>query len=63
MFGMTKIRLDKGLFLRADVLARAKGYSDVHEFVAHVLERELAGLAAADVELATQRLRGLGYLE
>ena len=58
-----KIRLEKGLLARAKRYADLAGYSSVDEFVAHVLEKELATLDAADSEEEIRKkLKGLGYI-
>lgn len=64
MFDEKKIRLEKDLWERVKQFAAAAGYSSPDEFVAHVLERELAGLQAADSnEDIRRKLKGLGYIE
>ena len=47
MFGDKKISLDKDLWERVKRFAALAGYSSADEFVAHVLEKELAGLRAS----------------
>ena len=62
MFG-PKIKLDRQLFERVTKMAKLSGYSSVDEFVAHVLEKELAGLDdAASEEEIKKKLEGLGYI-
>lgn len=58
------IKLNKDLMARVRKCSEAAGYSSAEEFVAHVLERELAKLedAGADEEIV-KRLKGLGYLD
>jgi hypothetical protein len=64
MFDEKKIRLDKELWERVRRFAGVAGYSSPDEFVAHVLEKELAGLKAADTdENIRKKLKGLGYIE
>lgn len=64
MFDGKKIRLDRELWNRVQRLAVVAGYSSPDEFVAHVLEKELAGLQAADSDEDIRRkLKGLGYIE
>ena len=64
MFDEKKIRLDKELWERVRRFAQVAGYSSPDEFVAHVLEKELAGLQAADTdENIRKKLKGLGYIE
>lgn len=61
---MSKIKLDPGLYERAQRAATAAGYSSVDEFIAHCIENELAKQQAdaAEGQVADQ-LRGLGYIE
>ena len=62
MFG-PKIKLDKDLFERIKKVAQVSGYSSPDEFVAHVLEKELANLDdAGSEEEIKKRLQGLGYI-
>jgi hypothetical protein len=64
MFGDKKITLDKDLWERVKRFAALAGYSSPDEFVAHVLEKELAGLQASDSdENIRKKLKGLGYIE
>lgn len=64
MFGDKKISLDKELWERVKRFATLAGYSSADEFVAHVLEKELAGLKATDSdENIRKKLKGLGYIE
>jgi hypothetical protein len=59
-----KIKLDPSLYERLRAAAKVAGYSDVEEFVRHVLERELSRLEqAGGDERVEERLRGLGYIE
>jgi hypothetical protein len=63
MFGGDKIKLDKALLERAKKFASAAGYSSVDEFIAHLVEKELAKLeGAGDDEEVKKRLKGLGYI-
>ena len=62
MFGRG-IKLDKALLARAKRLADLAGYSSVDEFVAHVLEKELAKVEGAESEEdLKKKLKGLGYI-
>jgi len=63
MFGGPKIKLDKDLFERITKVAKVSGYASVDEFVAHVLEKELANIedAGSDEEIK-KKLEGLGYI-
>jgi hypothetical protein len=64
MFTEKKIHLDKDLWERVRKFAEVAGYSSPDEFVAHVLEKELAGLQATDSdENIRKKLKGLGYIE
>ncbi len=62
MFG-SRIKLDKALLARVKRFADLAGYSSVDEFVAHVLEKELAKFEGADSEEEIKKkLKGLGYI-
>lgn len=57
------IRLDKTLLARVKRYADLAGYASVDEFVAHVLEKELASIDSADSEEdIRKKLKGLGYI-
>ena len=59
-----KIKIDPGLFQRAQRVAEASGYSSVDELVHHAIETELKRLQVEDAEQqVTDQLRGLGYVE
>jgi hypothetical protein len=61
---MAKIKIDSNLFSRLKDVAAAAGYSDVQEFIIHMIEKELEKIESADDSQTIQeRLRGLGYLE
>ncbi len=61
---MSKIKLDSGLYDRAQRAASAAGYSTVDEFIAHCIENELQKLQTDDAESqVSDQLRGLGYIE
>jgi hypothetical protein len=61
--GKEKIKLDKKLAEKVRKYAELSGYSSVEEFVAHVLEREMAKIEEADSEEEIKKkLKGLGYL-
>jgi hypothetical protein len=63
MFGGDKVKLDKALLERARKFASAAGYSSVDEFIAHLVEKELATLeSAGDDDEVKKRLKGLGYI-
>ena len=62
MFG-PKIKIDKDLFERVKKVAKVSGYASTDEFVAHVLEKELANLDdAGSEEEIKKKLEGLGYI-
>jgi hypothetical protein len=62
MFG-SGIKLDKALLVRVKRCADAAGYSSVDEFVAHVLEKEIASIEQSDSEAdIKKKLKGLGYI-
>ena len=64
MFSDKKISLEKELWERVKRFAAIAGYSSADEFVAHVLEKELAGLKATDSDdNIRKKLKGLGYIE
>jgi hypothetical protein len=57
------IKLDKALVAKAKRYADLAGYSSVEEFIAHVLEKELAKLEGSDSEEEIRKkLKGLGYI-
>ena len=62
--GKKTIKIDKQLYQRLAEAAERAGYSSLDELIAHVLEREVAGLEVqSDAEQVEQQLRGLGYIE
>jgi hypothetical protein len=64
MFGGNKIKLDKDLMERLEKASELAGYSSVHEFIVHVLEKELSQIdegGSSDEEIK-KRLEGLGYI-
>jgi metal-responsive CopG/Arc/MetJ family transcriptional regulator len=62
MFG-SGIKLDKALLARVKRYSDLAGYSSVDEFVAHVLEKELAKFEDSDSEEdIKKKLKGLGYI-
>jgi hypothetical protein len=57
------IKLDKALVARAKRYADLAGYSSVEEFIAHVVDKELAKLEGSDSEEEIKKkLKGLGYI-
>lgn len=61
MFG-PKIKLTPELYKRAKARAEELGYSDVTEYVEHLLEKDLAPLSKEEEGLLEERLKGLGYM-
>jgi len=62
MFG-SGLKLDKALVARAKRYSDLAGYSSVEEFIAHVIEKELAKLEGSDSEEEIKKkLKGLGYI-
>jgi metal-responsive CopG/Arc/MetJ family transcriptional regulator len=63
MFGSNSVKIDKHLLAKVKRYADLAGYSSVNEFVAHVLEKEIAKLNESDSEEEIKKkLKGLGYL-
>jgi hypothetical protein len=68
MFG-NRIKIEDELFEKVKQCAAAAGYSSPDEFVAHVLEKEIARRQAPaeddrdPTEEVKKRLQGLGYIE
>ena len=61
---MAKIKIDSNLLTRAKKATEAAGYSSVEEFVAHIIEKELAKYEADQAdEKVVDQLRGLGYIQ
>ena len=53
----------KALVARAKRYSDLAGYSSVEEFIAHVIEKELAKLEGSDSEEEIKKkLKGLGYI-
>jgi len=60
---MAKIKIDDDLYRRLEKCAATAGYSGTEEFIAHMLEKAVAGMDAGDdPEKVKEKLRGLGYL-
>ena len=60
---VAKVKIDKGLYEKVKKYSEMAGYSSVDEFVAHALEKELAGLEEGDSEEEIKKkLEGLGYI-
>ncbi len=61
---VVKVKIDSGLFDRAKRAAEAAGYSDVEEFIANCIEKEIQRLKIEEQEgQVSDQLRGLGYIE
>lgn len=61
---MAKIKIDSNLRDRLKKAAEKVGYSNVEEFITHIIEKELSKIEAADDDATvTDRLRGLGYID
>lgn len=61
---MAKVKIDSNLFDRLKSAAEVAGYSDMEEFLTHIIEKELAKYEEADEQNKTaDQLRGLGYIE
>ena len=61
---MVKIKIESGLFDRAKRAAVTAGYSDVEEFIANCIEKEIQRLKVEEEEgQVSDQLRGLGYIE
>jgi hypothetical protein len=64
IFSRDSVKIGKTLLERARASAAAAGYSSVEEFVAHCVEKELAGIEEAEArDAVVKQLKGLGYLE
>ena len=59
---MSKIELNPELVERARQRARQAGYSSLEEYVAHLIEKDLAQLSPEEDAAVVERLKGLGYL-
>jgi hypothetical protein len=58
-----KVKIDKSLLYKVRKYAELSGYSSVEEFIAHVLEKEMAKNEEADSEEEIKKkLKGLGYI-
>ena len=61
--GGNKIKLEKDLIDRAKRVAEVAGYASAEEFIAHIVERELAHFEGdSSDEDIPEKLRGLGYI-
>lgn len=61
---MAKIKVDKNLLHRAKQVADTAGYSNVEEFITHLIEKEVSRYESDSTdEKVAERLRGLGYIE
>ena len=60
---MAKVKIDKGLYIKARKRAIELNYASVNEYVVHVLEKELNILANQEEnEEIIKKLKGLGYI-
>ena len=60
---MAKVKIDKDLLERIKRHAAQKGYASVEEFVAHALEKAIAGEESGESEEERRKkLEGLGYI-
>ncbi len=61
---MAKIKIDSNLYDRLKPAAEKMGYSNMDEFITHIIEKELSKIEATDDDATvTDRLRGLGYID
>ncbi len=61
---MAKIKIDSNLYDRLKASAEKMGYSNMDEFITHIIEKELSKIEATDDDATvTDRLRGLGYID
>ncbi len=61
--GSAKIKVDKDLYEKLRKYAELSGYSSPDEFIAHLIERELATLEKSTTEEEIKKkLKGLGYI-
>ena len=61
---MAKIKIDSNLLARAKDIAESAGYTNVEEFITHLIETELAKNQSSDTdEKVADQLRGLGYID
>lgn len=64
MFSSVKIKIDRSVYERLARVAKIAGYASTNEFIAHVLDREVASLEQSKTdEEVEKQLRGLGYIE
>ena len=64
MLGRNRIKLDAELLTKVRKYSRIAGYATPEEFVAHVLEREIARFEkdGETEEEIRKRMQGLGYI-
>ena len=61
---VAKVKIDDGLFDRAQRTAKAAGYSSVEEFIADCIEKQIQRLKVEQEEAqVSDQLRGLGYID
>ena len=60
---MIKVKIDRGLYIKARKRAFELNYTSVNEYVVHVLEKELNTPANQEENEETiKKLKGLGYI-
>lgn len=59
---MFKMKIDRGLYIKARKRASELKYGSVNEYVVHMLEKELNTSVPQDNEETLKRLKGLGYI-
>jgi hypothetical protein len=61
---VVKVKIESSLLERAQLAAKAGGYSSVEEFIANCIEKEIQRLKVEKEEgPVSDQLRGLGYIE
>ena len=61
-----RVKLERDLYERLAEAAHRTGYASTHEFIRHVLEREVRGarpVGSPDEQAIEAQLRGLGYVD
>ncbi len=60
---MPKVKIDKGLYIKARKRAIELKYTSVNEYIVHMLEKELnTPTSPEENEEIVKRLKGLGYI-
>lgn len=61
---MPKIKIDSNLYSKIKKANDEAGYSNIEEFIVHVIEKELSNYENKEKsEKITERLKGLGYID